>query len=90
MPRAGQGQNGLKSPYFGVSRPWGSGRAKRKKVTENHPESVVTFFFNFGTPVALGPAKGPQGLVACLLLACCLLAACLLLARRAGFTLVPE
>ena len=34
-------------------------------------------FFDFGTPVALGPENGPAGLLACLLLAC-LLTACLL------------
>ena len=35
------------------------------------PYSVVTFFPGFGTPVALDPARGPEGL-ACLLLACLL------------------
>ena len=34
-------------------------------------DSVVTFVS--GTPAALGPAQGPEGLVACLLLAACLL-----------------
>ena len=32
------------------------------------PDSVVTFLFDFATRVALGPAKGPEGLAACLLL----------------------
>ena len=41
------------------------------------PDSVVAFFFDFGTPVAVGPVKGPEGL------ACCCY---LLLARRAGST----
>ena len=55
-------------------RPVGPGPTKTvvpEKVVGNHPpDSVVTFCSRFGTPVALGPEKGPKGLVACLLLAC--------------------
>ena len=40
-----------------------------KKLRTTIPDSVGTFVSDFGTPVALGPAKGPEGLVAaCLLL----------------------
>ena len=50
---------------------------KVKKLRKTIPDSVVTFFFfDFGTPVALGPSKGPAGLAACLLLlaaTCCFL-----------------
>ena len=35
------------------------------------PDSVVTFTPGFGTPVALGPSKGPKGLACCLLLLAC-------------------
>ena len=42
-----------------------------RKLRKTIPDSVVTFFFDFTTPVALGPRKGPAGL-ACLLT--CLLA----------------
>ena len=41
------------------------------KVAGTHPpDSAVTFFPGFGTPVALGPEKGPGGL-ARLLAGCC-------------------
>ena len=35
-----------------------------QNVRRNVPDSVVTFFFDFGTPVAPGPEKGPEELVA--------------------------
>ena len=37
---AAQGQKGLNPQHFAISRPWGSGRPKRKckKVADNHPE----------------------------------------------------
>ena len=47
-------------------------RTEKKVVPENVAEtisdSVATFFFDFGTLVALGPRKGPAELLACLLL----------------------
>ena len=71
--------NGPKPHEITVSNHGGSEREKRN-LRKTFPDSVVTFFFDFGTAVALGPRKGPAGLVACLLL---------LLARRASSTLVP-
>ena len=47
-------------------------------------DSVVTFFFDSGTPFAVGPARGPAGLVASLLLAAC----CLLLDKQAPPNLI--
>ena len=47
-----------------------------RKSRKTIPDSVATFFFDLGTPVALRTRKGPAGLVGCLL------------ARRAGSTLV--
>ena len=43
-----------------------------RQLRKTIPDSVVTFFFDFGTPVALGPVKGLEGL-ACLLAAAYLL-----------------
>ena len=38
------------------------------KLRKTIPDSVVTFFIHLGTPVALGPARGPAGLIACCVL----------------------
>ena len=43
VPKAVLDQNGCKSPYFAIARPWGSGQPKRK-VADNHPGYPVTFF----------------------------------------------
>ena len=58
----------------------GSDRTKGvpEKVEEDHPGGRGNLSPDSGTPVALGPETGPEGLVA----------ACLL-ARRASSTLVP-
>ena len=53
------GQNPTKSPF-----PTGGGPTEKKVVPEKVAESVVTLFFDFGTPVALGPEKGPAELLA--------------------------
>ena len=42
----------------------------RETCAKPSPNSVATFFFDSGTPVALGPRKGPAGLACC---CCCLL-----------------
>ena len=65
-PRPKTGQNTTKSPF-----PTGGGSTE-KEVVAQKVDTVATFFFDFGPPVALGPRRGPAGL-ACLLL---------LLARR--------
>ena len=70
VPKAKTGQNTTKPPL-----PTGGGPMEKqvvpRKLQKTIPDSVVTFFSGFGTPVALGPRKGPEGLVACLLLAAC-------------------
>ena len=61
---------------FGFPHPWASSWAMENVETlrETIPDSVVTvFLLDFGTPVAPGPARGPEGLVACLLRLACLL-----------------
>ena len=66
MPKTGQ--NTTKSPF-----PTGGGLTEKKLFLRKLRDSGVTFFLSdFGTPVALWPRKGLEGL-ACLLLAACLL-----------------
>ena len=62
------GQNTTKSPFPTAGGP-NEKKLSLRKLRKTIPDSVVTFFFNFGTPAALGPRKGPVGL-ACCLLAC--------------------
>ena len=58
---AGAGQGTPESPsypyypvwIFPISRPWGSGRAKREnEVADNHPGSRGNFFFAISGPLA--------------------------------------
>ena len=80
-PRSARGPKRAENPVNHRFRLHGGPTGKKvvpEKVAENHPEQRGNFFFfNFGTPVALGPKKGPAVLLACLVAA-----------RRASFTLV--